>query len=180
MYQENRWSSMSTPKPRPAAEKRHAHCPDPRKSLSPSKKPEEVEKLPPAKKYQGWTSTTSKHHYQATLRREVSTFKPEYASMSAHDLKPKKVTSSVLTPHKGAMRSSQTEKFQERPIPTLFMGSQGLQEPGLAARYISYSALKKNNVPVNDVVVPIIAVERQKANPYRRGFSVISRYGLAS
>ncbi|KAL0683704.1 hypothetical protein Bca4012_050552 [Brassica carinata] len=106
MYQENRWSSMSTPKPRPAAEKRHAHCPDPRKSLSPSKKPEEDEKLPPAKKYQGWTSTTSKHHYQATLRREVSSLKPESASipMSAHDLKPKKVTSSVPTPHKRAMR----------------------------------------------------------------------------
>ncbi|KAF3599189.1 hypothetical protein F2Q69_00034300 [Brassica cretica] len=33
-YQENQWSSMSTPKPRPAAEKGHAYCPDPRKSLS--------------------------------------------------------------------------------------------------------------------------------------------------
>ncbi|CAN7042141.1 unnamed protein product, partial [Brassica rapa subsp. trilocularis] len=48
--------------------------------------------------------------------------------MSAHGLKPKKVTSSVPTLHKGAMRSSQTEKFQERPIPTLLMGSQRIQE----------------------------------------------------
>ena len=48
--------------------------------------------------------------------------------MSAHDLKPKKVTSSDPTLHKGAMRSSQTEKFQERPIPTLLMESQGIQE----------------------------------------------------
>lgn len=130
MYQENRWSSMSTPKARPAADESHAHCHDPSKSLSTSKKAEEVEKLSPAKKYQGWTSTTSKHHHQATSRREVSSLKPESAfmPMSAHDLKPKKVTSSVLTPHKGAMRSSQTEKFQERPIPTLLMGSQGIQE----------------------------------------------------
>ena len=121
---------MSTPKARPAADKSHAHCPDPSKSLSTSKKAEEVEKLSPAKKYQGWTSTTSKHHHQATSRREVSSLKPESAfmPMSAHDLKPKKVTSSVLTTHKGAMRSSQTEKFQERPIPTLLMGSQGIQE----------------------------------------------------
>uniref|UniRef100_M4FGS4 CCHC-type domain-containing protein n=1 Tax=Brassica campestris TaxID=3711 RepID=M4FGS4_BRACM len=130
MYQENRWSSMSTPKARPAADKSHAHCPDPRKSLSTSKKAEEVEKLSPAKKYQGWTSTTSKHHHQATSRKEVSSLKPESASMpmSAHGLKPKKVTSSVPTLHKGAMRSSQTEKFQERPIPTLLMESQGIQE----------------------------------------------------
>ncbi|CAN7093110.1 unnamed protein product, partial [Brassica rapa subsp. narinosa] len=130
MYQENRWSSMSTPKARPAADKRHAHCPDPRKSLSTSKKAEEVEKLSPAKKYQGWTSTTSKHHHQATSRKEVSNLKPESASMpmSAHGLKPKKVTSSVPTLRKGAMRSSQTEKFQERPIPTLLMGSQRIPE----------------------------------------------------
>ncbi|KAL0813201.1 hypothetical protein Bca101_069644 [Brassica carinata] len=106
MYQENRWSSMSTPKARPAADKSHAHCPDPSKLLSTSKKAEEVEKLSPAKKYQGWTSTTSKHHHQATSRKEVSSLKPESASMpmSAHGLKPKKMTSSVPTLHKGAMR----------------------------------------------------------------------------
>ncbi|KAG5375393.1 hypothetical protein IGI04_039989 [Brassica rapa subsp. trilocularis] len=51
--------------------------------------------------------------------------------MSAHGLKPKRVTSSVPTLHKGAMRSSQTEKFQERPIPTLLMESQGIQESDL-------------------------------------------------
>ncbi|XP_033139472.1 uncharacterized protein LOC117131450 [Brassica rapa] len=130
MYQENRWSSMSTPKARPAADKSHAHCPDPRKSLSTSNKAEEVEKISPGKKYQGWTSTTSKHHHQATSRKEVSSLKPESSSMpmSAHGLKPKKVTSSVPTLHKGAMRSSQTETFQERPIPTLLMESQGIQE----------------------------------------------------
>ncbi|WZZ36417.1 hypothetical protein YC2023_019818 [Brassica napus] len=48
--------------------------------------------------------------------------------MSAHDLKPKKVTSSVPTLHKGAMRSAQTEEVQEKPIPTFLMGSQELQE----------------------------------------------------
>ncbi|KAL0846908.1 hypothetical protein Bca101_020154 [Brassica carinata] len=106
MYQETQWSSMSTPKPRPAAEKRHAYCPNRRKPLSTSRKPEEVEKISPAKKYQGWTSTTSKHHYKATSRKEVSSLKPENASMPmrTHDLKPKKLTSSVLTPHKRAMR----------------------------------------------------------------------------
>ncbi|KAL0876958.1 hypothetical protein Bca101_026663 [Brassica carinata] len=130
MYQETQWSSMSTPKPRPAAEKRHAYCPNPRKPLSTSRKPEEVEKISPAKKYQGWTSTISKHHYKATTRKEVSSLKPENASMPmrTHDLKPKKLTSSVLTPHKGAMRSSQTEKVQERPIPTLLIRSQGLNK----------------------------------------------------
>ncbi|KAF3537065.1 hypothetical protein F2Q69_00024599 [Brassica cretica] len=48
--------------------------------------------------------------------------------MSAHELKPKKVTSSVPTLHKGAMRSAQTEEVQEKPIPTFLMGSQELQE----------------------------------------------------
>ncbi|KAL0853924.1 hypothetical protein Bca101_059076 [Brassica carinata] len=126
---ENQWGLTSTTKPRPAVGQRHAYCPNPRKSLSTSKKPEEVEKTSPAK-HQGWISTTSKCHYQATSRKEVFISKPEsaYMDMSAHDLKPKKVTSSVLTPQKGAMRSSQTEKVQERPIPTLLMGSQGLQE----------------------------------------------------
>ncbi|KAJ4885656.1 hypothetical protein Rs2_35749 [Raphanus sativus] len=75
MYQENRWSVISTTKPKPTAEQRHAYCPNPRKSLSTTKNPEEVEKTSQAKKYPGWTSTTSKRHYQATSKKEMSTSK---------------------------------------------------------------------------------------------------------